>query len=192
MKSQGQQRYVVFFLAGFLLGVLYIYFTEDYKGDGMDFFSVRNILDLRYAEIVYKDYFWFLLKKRTALLLVLGILALALAGKYLLLGFLMLFGCSMGSMLSVLILRYGLKGILLFAAFIFPQNALYIPAVFGWVYLLSMRNEAMFGRRAEIWRGGKYRGGIRQIFLLSVVTIIGIILECYVNPALVSWCLKIF
>lgn len=193
MRSQENHRQFVFFLAGFLLGVLYIYFSGDYKGEGTDFFSIQNLVQIRYTEVVYEEYFVYLLKKRVGVLLVLGVLSLALAGKYLLSGFLMLFGCCLGSMLSVLIMRYGLSGMLLFAGLVFPQNFIYIPAVFGWVALLTEWNEGVFGRRKTLYRKGYGRGaGIKQILVLCGVTIIGILLECYVNPVVVNWCLKIF
>lgn len=193
MKSQENQKQFVFFLAGFLLGVLYIYFSGEYKGEGADFFSIQNLMQIRYMEIVQEEYFIYLLKKRAGVLLILGILSLALAGKYLLAVFLMLFGCSMGSMLSVLIMRYGLPGMLLFVGFIFPQDLVYIPAVFGWVALLTEWNEGMFGRRNVTHRRGYGKHmGMKRLFVLSGVTIIGILLECYVNPIIVNWCLKFF
>ena len=124
---------------------------------------------------------------------VLLVLSLAVAGKYLLSGFLMLFGCSMGSMLSVLILRYGIKGMLLFFSLIFPQDFVYLPAMFGWVAVLAEWNEKLLGGKSVIYRRGEEkRRNFKRIFLLFVVTIIGILLECYVNPLLVKFCLKIF
>ena len=193
MNTQQRHRYFVFFLAGFLLGVLYIYFTEDYRGEGVDFFSAQNLMHVQFAEIKYREYLVYLLKKRMSVLGVLGVLSLALGGKYLLLGFLMLFGCSMGSMLSILILRYGLKGMLLFMALIFPQDFLYIPAIFGWVYLLTTWNENVFGKRNTLYQKRRQRGKeAMQIAVLCGVTIIGILLECYVNPKIVNLCLKFF
>ena len=193
MKSKEEQKYFVFFLAGFLLGVLYIYFSGEYKAEGMDFFSAQNLIQLQYKEIKYEEYFWYLVKKRTGILLILGVLSLAVAGKYLLFGFLMLFGCSMGSMLSVLIIRYGMRGILLFAGFIVPQDLVYLPAVFGWVTMLMQWNEGIFEQVSVMYRrrGTRY-DYLKRFLLLSGVTIIGILLECYVNPVIVKFCLKIF
>ncbi len=193
MKSQEGQRQFVFFLAGFLLGVLYIYFAGDSNGEGVDFFSVQNLMQFKYVEIVHEEYFLYLLRKRVGVLLVLTVLSLALAGKYLLSGFLMLFGCSMGSLLSVLIVRCGLKGMLLFFGLILPQDFVYLPAVFGWVAVLSEWNEGVFGGRNVMYRrGGGKRGKLKRILFLCGVTIIGILLECYVNPVVVKWCLEIF
>lgn len=193
MKIQESQREILFFLTGFLLGVLYIYFIGDKRSGETDFFSLQNLMQIRYVEIVQEQYLVYLIKKRVGILLALGILSLALAGKYLLQGFLMLLGCSMGSMLSVLIIRYGLKGMLLFSGLIFPQHLVYIPALFGWVLLLSQWNERAFGKyNALRQRSFARRDAGKRILLLSGVTIIGILLECYVNLYFVKWVLKIF
>lgn len=193
MKSHVEQRQLVFFLAGFLIGVLYIYFTGSYQNGENDFLSVQNLMQVMYMDIASEDYFYFLLRKRLGVLLVLVLLSLALPGKYMLLGFLMIFGCSMGSMLSVLVVRYGIKGMLLFLGLVFPQDIIYIPAIFWWVWLLTEWNEGMIFRMDPIRR--RRGSGIRTAWTMAVligVTIIGILLECYVNPIVVNFCLKIF
>ncbi len=193
MKSQNRQTQVVFFLAGFLLGIIYIYVTGDEKGEGVDLFSAQNLMQFQYQDVVYEDYLAFLLRKRIVVLAVMVVLSLAVAGKYLLSGFLMLFGCSMGSMLAVLILRYGWKGMILFFALIFPQDFVYLPVVFGWVAFFAEWNDKLFGERSMLYRrGAEKRKNITRCFLLFAVTIIGIVLECYVNPLFVKYCLKIF
>ncbi len=193
MRSQEQHRQLVFFLAGFLIGVLYIYFTGSPGAGETDFLSIQNLMQVMYMDIVHEEYFWYLLRKRIGILILLVMTSLALPGKYLLVGFLMVFGCSMGSMLSVLLMRYGLKGILLFLGLIFPQDIVYIPVVFWWVCLLTGWNEGMFYQRNSLMkkRDAGYRTLLRVIALCGV-TIIGVVLECYVNPFIVQWCLKIF
>ena len=193
MKSQEKHKYFVFFLAGFLLGVLYIYFTGEHNAESTDFFSVQNLMQLQYVEMDYKDYFVYLLKKRFGVLLMLAALSFALAGRYLLLGFLMLFGCSMGSMLSLLVVRYGVGGMLLFGGLIFPQDIVYLPVVFDWVTVLAEWNVRLFGHSNVAYRMGRTKySGVSHMIVLCGVTIIGILLECYVNPVIVKFCLKIF
>lgn len=193
MRIHEEQRQTVIFLAGFLVGVLYIYFTGSYREGNTDFLSIQNLMQVMYMEIVHKDYFVFLLKKRLGVIFALAVASLALPGRYLLLGFLMVFGCSMGSMFSVLVIRYGIKGALLFMGLIFPQYIVYIPVVFQWVCLLSDWHEGVFYGRNPLMR--KRVSGLHfaaRTMVLLTVTIIGIFLECYVNPVIVNWCLKIF
>ena len=193
MRAKEEHRQLIFFLSGFIIGVLYIYFTGDSGGEGTGFLSIQNLMQVKYMDIVYKEYFWYLLKKRLGILFLLVAVALALPGKYLLFGFLMVFGCSMGSMLSVLVMRYGMGGVLVFSGLILPQDIVYVPALFSWVYILSGWNEGLFQRgtfRNRINHG--MRRSFLQFFCLIGVTIIGILLECYVNPRVLNFCLKIF
>lgn len=192
MKTQEMHRQLVLFLAGFLLGVLYIYIMGYLQGEDTDFLSVNNLMQIMYTDINYKEYFIYLVRKRGAVLFVLLLASLALPGKYLLAGFLMFFGCSVGSMLSALITRYGLKGILLFLSLIFPQDLIYIPVLFGWVYLLThFNNHLFYGQKRYRYRLSKYQI-LGKMIILCGVTIIGLFFECYVNPIIVIWCIKIF
>ncbi len=193
MRSQEEHRQLIFFLAGFLIGVLYIYFNGTAGMEGNDFLSIRNLMQVKYMDIVYEDYFWYLFKKRLGIVLFLVICSLALPGRYILFGFLMVFGCSMGSMLSVLIMRYGLRGIVLFLGLILPQDIVYLPAFFAWVYLLTGWNEGLFWKGDAVKRNsGRRRRILPKMLCLSGVTIIGVLLECYVNPNMINFCLKIF
>lgn len=193
MKARENRKEIVFFLAGFLLGVLYIYFCGAEMGGENDFFSLQNLMQIRYMEVVREEYLLYLIKKRGSVLVILGILSMAMAGKYLLQGFLLLLGCSMGSMLSVLIMRFGAKGMLLFFGFIFPQDLLYIPALFGWVMVLSEWNASVFGNGNRYRKRAAQRYGIwKCILLLSGGIICGILLECYVNLIFVKFVLNFF
>nr|MBQ8253733.1 stage II sporulation protein M [Lachnospiraceae bacterium] len=193
VKSREEHRQLIFFLAGFLIGVLYIYFTGNAGKEGVDFLSVQNLMQVKYMEIIYEDYFIYLLKKRIGIVLLLVAFSLALPGKYILFGFLMMFGCSMGSMISVLVMRHGIRGVLLFLGLVLPQDLIYVPVLFGWVYLLAGWNEGMFGYvPGRNKSGNRIRGLFFKILCLLGVTIIGILLECYVNPKTLNFCLKFF
>lgn len=185
-------RQLVLFLAGFLMGVLYIYIMGYFQGEDTDFLSVNNLMQIMYTDIEYKEYFVYLIKKRAGLLLAMILASLALPGKLLLSGFLMFFGCSMGSMLSTLVMRYGLKGILLFLSLIFPQYLIYIPVIFGWIYVLTHFNNYIFHEKNSYRNGLSPYQILGKMILLSGVTIIGLLLECYVNPIIVIWSMKIF
>ncbi len=193
MRSRKEYRQLLLFLAGFLIGVLYIYFTGRLQGKSSDVLSIQNLMQILYIDIKFWDYFFYLMKVRVCILLGLFMASLALPGKYLLYGFLIVFGCSMGSMLSILIVRYGIKGIFLFLALVFPQDIIYIPAIFSGIAILIEFNEKLFERQKIKYRGEvMHHNTWEQVVLLLGVTIIGVAVECYVNPLLVKWCLKIF
>lgn len=68
--------------------------------------------------------------------------------------------------MEVLAIRYGIRGLTLSFVLILPQALCYIPAFF------------IIGK------------GRRKIFLPTLVVIIGILLESYVNPSILLWALK--
>ena len=167
------QKQVILFLAGFVLGVLYIYMIGCRE---TDFLGIQSLMQISFLEIGYREYFLYLLKKRGLLLA----------------GIVMYFGMSIGGMLSVMILRYGWKGILLSLSFCLPQDLFYIPAGSMGISLLAVRGGQKSDRMPGYHMEEKKKNRLKQIFLVLGVTIIGILAECYVNPMLVKTVLKIF
>ena len=55
------QKQVILFLAGFVLGVLYIYMIGCRE---TDFLGIQSLMQISYLEIGYREYFLYLLKKR--------------------------------------------------------------------------------------------------------------------------------
>lgn len=183
------QKQVILFLAGFVLGVLYIYMIGCRE---TDFLGIQSLMQISFLEIGYREYFLYLLKKRGLLGIGIVLIGMTAAGQLLLAGIVMYFGMSIGGMLSVMILRYGWKGILLSLSFCLPQDCF----IFRRAVWESACWQSGAGRRAQqnagISYGEKKKNRLKQIFLVLGVTIIGILAECYVNPMLVKTVLKIF
>lgn len=188
-----RDRMLLFFVTGFLIGILYIVFFQTAESGMIDFLSIQNLIQIPYAEMIYKDYFLFLLKKRMAVLGMLLLSSAALPGKYLMAGFLMLFGCGIGGILSVLITRCGIKGFFLTVALLFPQYLFYIPALFGLCAVLSKWHSTLFSHGSMLRERRQKKTFLLGKGLLYLgVTIMGLLCECYVNPNVVIFCLKIF
>lgn len=183
------QKQVILFLAGFVLGVLYIYMIGCQE---TDFLGIQSLMQISFLEIGYREYFLYLLKKRGLLGIGIVLIGMTAAGQLLLAGIVMYFGMSIGGMLSVMILRYGWKGILLSLSFCLPQDLFYIPAGSMGISLLAVRGGQKSDRMPGYHMGEKKKNRLKQIFLVLGVTIIGILAECYVNPMLVKTVLKIF
>lgn len=183
------QKQVILFLAGFVLGVLYIYMIGCQE---TDFLGIQSLMQISFLEIGYREYFLYLLKKRGLLGIGIVLIGMTAAGQLLLAAIVMYFGMSIGGMLSVMILRYGWKGILLSLSFCLPQDLFYIPAGSMGISLLAVRGGQKSDRMPGYHMGEKKKNRLKQIFLVLGVTIIGILAECYVNPMLVKTVLKIF
>lgn len=157
-----------------------------------DFLGIQSLMQISFLEIGYREYFLYLLKKRGLLGIGIVLIGMTAAGQLLLAGIVMYFGMSIGGMLSVMILRYGWKGILLSLSFCLPQDLFYIPAGSMGISLLAVRGGQKSDRMPGYHMGEKKKNRLKQIFLVLGVTIIGILAECYVNPMLVKTVLKIF
>lgn len=88
-------------------------------------------------------------------------------------------GAGCGFLMSVALLRYGLKGLLLLVGGMFPHYLIYGPA-FCLVLQLT---------RNKRYMNGKF---FAQLGAVILVVITGCLLECYVNPGVVAKLLKNF
>lgn len=184
------------FGAGVLLGSALLYIKKELFLGNAEFLSEDLLYGMKYMTVSYDTFLFEVVKKRSIPILGVAILAttyLGVAVSYLYAGWL---GISAGMFLSAAILRYGLKGIFLFLAAIFPHYLCYLPA---WLMLLKGARELccclyfpgncqrtyINGRKDEI------RFGAGVLLKVLGVVIIGILLESYVNPKLLLGFLKI-
>jgi stage II sporulation protein M len=89
------------------------------------------------------------------------------------------FGVSSGFLLTMVMIRYGLKGILLLTAGMFPHYLIYVPAV-----ILTMQ----LSKEKRMWNGRF----LIQFLVITLVVVIGCFLEGYINPNIVAKILKKF
>ena len=103
------------------------------------------------------------------------------------------YGLSAGAFLATLMLRYGIKGILLAVISMFPQYLVYVPVVLA---LLLWCQELFRG----IYVRGEYSAADRgflvkkagRLLVLMAVLVVGCMLEAYMNPFILMGFLKIF
>ena len=123
--------------------------------------------------------FLFLLQQRLAIILSLFILSTTTLGNLYVYMNVLWYGISSGLFLAIVLMRYGVKGLLLLVAGMFPHYLIYVPALIL-VFHLSREKRTV---------NSKY---ILQLLVISSVVMIGCILECYVNPEVVAKILKKF
>lgn len=94
-------------------------------------------------------------------------------------GIIVWYGNALGGVLSLVILRYGIKGILFLILCSLPQYIFYLPA---WVIALRLSvTERVADRRFFL-----------QLFVLEMVIFIGCFCEKYMNPLILPKIIKIF
>jgi len=123
--------------------------------------------------------FLFVLQQRLAIIISLFVLSTTTLGNLYVYMNVLWYGISSGLFLSVVLMRYGVKGLLLLVAGMFPHYLIYVPALVL-VFHLSREKRTV---------NSKF---ILQLLVISSVVIIGCILECYVNPEVVAKILKKF
>ncbi len=186
-----------------LFGVCFIFgigITNLWKGEMIDksgFLSEYTLLCMSRVKLDYMSYFLYLLQKRAGGAIFLAVLSstyLGLAGIYFYVGWL---GLSSGIFLAGAGIRYGMKGILLFLGGMIPHQLILIPCgvmFLSWCYRMCTTLYYPNRSMEPVW-GSKKQFVIRKIIQFQVilgVVIIGCLLECYVNPYIITKLLKIF
>lgn len=160
--------------------------------------SEYTLYDLKYSGVDSHAFFLYLLQKRIGIALVLAVLSttwLGLAAAWTGAAWL---GVSFGMLMMASILRYGLKGILLIFAGVFPQILVYFPAallLLQWIQEFCMA--IYYPERLKEFQEVKDRSQLLRkkalrLPLLLAALLFGCLLEGYVNPKIVSGLLKIF
>lgn len=94
-------------------------------------------------------------------------------------GVIIRYGSSIGALLAIAVMRYGMTGIILLIGAAIPHFLFYVPAMV--VALQVSRSRREVNRR--------FCG---QLIILELVVIIGCVLESYVNLMLIEKIIKIF
>lgn len=152
---------------------------------------------LKYLEINRGSFFLYVLKKRLGSIWILALLSTTFLGVAAAYAYMLWVGAGTGFLLSAFVIQYGMKGILLFLASIFPHYLLYIPAlILLLAWSVKVSRQLYFPQKDDAREhGGRRQMAIRFAFrLLAVhgIAIIGCLLESYVNPNMITNILKIF
>lgn len=197
--TSGQKIHLIYvFLFGFFLGVFLMNIWKSSLLAETGFLDEEMLYQLKYMQIDGHVFFFYVLKKRLALFFMLLVFATTYLGVAVTYGALVWFGFSSGMLMAAVLIRYGLKGILLICASVLPQYIVYVPVfwlLLNWCYEICR----LLYFPAKMYEENRYRSrrtllmakGMQALILLAVV-IIGVLLESYVNPIILISLLKIF
>ncbi len=184
------QRAFLIFLVGFLAGLALIYIGQDGLVQNTSFLDHVSLEGISALEINRNGLLLYSLRQR---LVPAGILVLAAAagvGSAAACLFLLWSGFCAGALLSVLSLRYGIRGILLFAGGILPQAVVLVPACLllcGWC--AAFRRPPASDGRLPVFSLSADAG---ILFFILCLLLCGCVLEGYVNPSILSRALLLF
>lgn len=167
-----RKQFLVFFMPGFLLGILYVNFiAKNYMAE-QGIFSEYFLNQFRSSHVEIREYIWYLLRLRAVPFLVLIGLSFTRVKKAAAVLFLCWTGISFGILVSAAVLSMGLKGSLLCVAGLFPQFLFYVPAYLVLLWHCYMLPQSGWNRQKTVF--------------MALMMAVGIVLELYVNPILVK------
>jgi len=177
------------FLGGFIFGIFLMNAGWEVLLTEEGLFAASDINRLKYLDIDGGKFFPYVLKKRAESILIPVLLSTTVLSCIVVYGYLIWQGMLMGMMLTAALIRFGLKGVLLVAAGVFPHQLLLFPAM---VMVLIWCHDRQ--------QSNRYSSGAKLYYMQKAVSVLwicfmlltGCILESYVNPILVSEVLKIF
>ena len=182
---------LLYFLAGILAGILFMYFAGHGDAGTETFFRKSVLLEMSYGKLDKGQFLKYELPRRlrpAACLLLLsttcfGFLAIRL--------YTVMKGFLAGTLFSGTVLAYGGRGALFLIVLLFPHQLLLLPAFFlllCFCYQVSCISRAPEGCIWPIYTGRKKQLISLLLILLWIlfITVLGCFLECYVNPLLVA------
>lgn len=173
-----RKQFLVFFMPGFLLGIIYVNFIAVNYMAEPGIFSEYFLDQFSSASIDVREYIWYLLRIRVMPYLALAVLAFTKMRKIAAVLFLFWTGFSGGILISAASTNLGIQGSLLCAAGLLPQFLLYIPAylVLLWYCCTAPQN----------------RWNRQKTLFVTLAMSTGILLELYINPVIVKALLNVF
>lgn len=185
------------FMTGLFLGVLLVNIRHDVWINEDGLLNAVMMKRLQSSELNGNYLFGYIVKHRIFAILTLGILASTVIGLPVICGYVCYLGVSAGCILSVAVVRYGIRGLLFMAASIFPQGLVLIPGyvfLFIWSIDCNRRLYGKFNMPEERYLAGRQFVLKKGMKLLGILLIIvsGCAIESYVNPKILTYVIKIF
>lgn len=173
-----KKQFLVFFMPGFFLGIIYVNFIARKYMAEPGIFSDYFLDQFTAAQIDVREYLPYLLRLRLSPLLALAALSFTKVRKPAAVLFLVWTGFSGGVLISSAAAGLGIRGTFLCVTALLPQFLCYIPAYLILLWYCYSAPRTQWNRQ-------------KTIFLVLAMSV-GIILELYVNPVLVRAFLSTF
>lgn len=190
-------RWALLYIIAFAAGIC---ITNVWKSEIVDnggFLGEYTLQCMRQVKINYTGYFWYLLSRRVGVAVFLAVLSstyLGFAGIYLYIGWL---GAAAGIFFAGAGMRYGAKGMLLVFGGMLPHQIILIPWGIFFIYWCYRMCAELYYKNGycETAQSGRKQFILRKAIQFQIiigVVIIGCLLECYVNPYIITKLLKFF
>jgi len=139
----------------------------------------------------------YILRHRLFAVGILSLVSTTVVGMPVLCAYICYTGLAAGCLLSVAVIRYGIRGLLFMAAALFPQVFLLVPAYVLLFLWAANVNSILYAPRTQLEGYERFsrqfyiKKGIQMVGII-MIAIMGCLLESYVNPQIVHFVLQIF
>ncbi len=177
MRLRGNGRYfILFFMAGFLLGILYAnVVAKDYVA-AMGMFNEYFLSQYAREELDVQDYGWYIFRVRMTPVAMLAAAGCLKIRRWAAAFFLVWTGFLSGMLVTSAIIRMGMKGILFCLTAITPHFLFYAGSFLILLWCL--------------YTYPKSRWDVTKTLAFLLLFATGMILECHVNPILMKMFIK--
>jgi stage II sporulation protein M len=185
---------VILLIIGLILGVLCAnVFRENYINQ-MQIYEENIFSRITMGEIDYTGFFGYVLGKNFSSFVIFWLLCITILGVPYMAFKITSFGFFSGFIISAVTMQYGLKGLLLILAYIFPQGLLYLP-----IYLISLYKGFELCRTIYSENRNNFKGIMKLlknyviiIILLAAALLVASFLEAYPGAYLLKKALSSF
>lgn len=185
------------FMISFFIGILIVNLGHEAWIQNGSLFGMDMMKRLKSSRPEGAGMIAYILRHRLSAVCMLSLISTTMIGLPVLGAYICYTGLAAGCLLSVAVIRYGIRGLLFIAAALFPQAILLIPAyaaLFLWAVSL---NRTLYASRTNLtgyerFSSRFYLGKCAQMIGIVAVVIMGCLLESYVNPNILHFVLKIF
>lgn len=169
------------FLLGMALGAVFANIAFPYSTSEVQVIGIYAVEQLKNRKISGREYMWYLLEERFTPFFVFVLGGMTSMARPLAICVMIALGFLAGAMGSMTILQYGMKGLGVFISSNMPQAFLLGPAL---LFLMT----GIYQLNGRIWRkpASVIKRYLLLVFLSGLGYFFGVVLECFVNPALVS------
>lgn len=175
-------------MIGFLVGILFTNIFGKAYILGVGLLGEYFLLHFRYTQINYSRLLSYVFQERIKWFLIVSILGITNIAIPVIGAVFVWLGFSSGVLLSVSILKFGIKGIIICLSAVFPQFLIYIP-----VYLIYSDKllDMKLTNKNTAWRKQRVMQYVLFLLIGVLVMMIGVVLETYVNPIILKQVLQL-
>ena len=181
------------FCVSLVAGILVMNIGKSILLENTGLFDEYTLYTMKYMTVDSNALFSYVLRERLLRFLIIAVLSTTYLGLVVCVGTVIWYGLSAGAFLAALVLRYGIKGVFLALAAVFPHYLLYVPVFWGLLLWCEMVYRGIYEKKVDFWEDkAVLPKKLMQLAGILAGAIVACLLEAYVNPLILLSYLKVF